>query len=59
MRSQSPTPVDYGTQGTGGMTHNDRDSRPADVFGGRVTLHVGGDRQAYLLLPIIPSQDGD
>jgi predicted acyl esterase len=48
----------YGTRGTGGMTHNDRDSRPADVFGGRVTLHVGGGRQAYLLLPIIPSQGG-
>src|SRR5262249_3363491 len=24
----------YGTRGTGGMTHNDADNRPADVFGG-------------------------
>jgi hypothetical protein len=36
------------------MTHNDPDDRPASVFGGRVTLHAGGTREAYLLLPIIP-----
>jgi hypothetical protein len=44
----------YGTRGTGGMTHNDPDNRPADLFGGRVTLHAGGGRESYLLLPIIP-----
>ncbi len=44
----------YATRGTGGMTHNDPDDRPADVFGGKVTLHAGGARRAYLLLPIIP-----
>jgi hypothetical protein len=38
------------------MTHNDPDSRPPGVFGGRVTLHAGGTRESYLLLPIIPSQ---
>lgn len=27
---------------------------PKEVFGGTVTLHVGGGRGAYLLLPIIP-----
>ena len=45
----------YGTRGTGGMTHNDPDARPAEVFGGRVTLHAGGAREAYLLLPVIPA----
>jgi len=44
----------YGTRGTGGMTHNDPDNRPTDLFGGRVTLHAGGGRESYLLLPIIP-----
>jgi hypothetical protein len=44
----------YGTRGTGGMTHNDTDSRPAGLFGGRVTLYAGGGRESYLLLPIIP-----
>ncbi len=44
----------YGTRGTGGMTHSDPDDRPADVFGGRVTLHAGGAREAYLLLPVFP-----
>ncbi|HEV8437673.1 MAG TPA: CocE/NonD family hydrolase [Methylomirabilota bacterium] len=44
----------YGTRGTGGMTHDDPDSRPKDVFGGQVTLHAGGGHDAYLLLPIIP-----
>ena len=46
----------YGTRSTGGMTHNDPDNRPADVFGGNVTLHAGGGREAYLLLPIIPAK---
>ena len=45
----------YGTRGTGGMTHNEPNNRPADVFGGRVTLHSGGGRESYLLLPIIPA----
>jgi predicted acyl esterase len=47
----------YGTRGTGGMTHNDPDDRPVDVFGGRVTLHTGGRREAYLLLPVIPEPE--
>ena len=36
------------------MTHNDPINRPRDVFGGMVTLHAGGGRESYLLLPIIP-----
>ncbi len=44
----------YGTRGTGGMTHNDPDDRPLDVFGGRVTLHAGGRWESCLLLPVIP-----
>ncbi|HEX2826989.1 MAG TPA: hypothetical protein VHP37_11630 [Burkholderiales bacterium] len=44
----------YGTRGTGGMTHDDPDDRPKDRFGGRVTLHAGGARVSYLLLPVIP-----
>ncbi len=44
----------YATRGTGGMTHNDQDNRPPEVFGGKVTLHTGGGQDAYLLLPVIP-----
>jgi predicted acyl esterase len=44
----------YGTRGTGGMTHADPDDRPVERFGGRVTLHAGGGRESYLLLPIVP-----
>jgi len=46
----------YATRGTGGMTHDDPDNRPKDVFSGTVTLHAGGGRDSYLMLPIIPSQ---
>ncbi|HEY7362902.1 MAG TPA: CocE/NonD family hydrolase, partial [Methylomirabilota bacterium] len=46
----------YATRGTGGMTHDDPDNRPKDIFGGTVTLHAGGGRDAYLLLPIIPGE---
>jgi uncharacterized protein len=48
----------YATRGTGGMTHDDPDDRPKDVFGGRVTLHAGGGRESSLLLPIIPPAGG-
>ena len=44
----------YSSRGTGGMTHNDADDRPAAVFGGTTTLHADGDRTPYVLLPIIP-----
>lgn len=46
----------YGTRGTGGMTHTDPDSRPMPIFGGKVSLHTGGDTEAYVLLPIIPTK---
>jgi len=45
----------YGTRGTGGMTHADPDDRPPAIFDNRVTLSSGGDRQSWLLLPIIPA----
>src|SRR5207244_2872432 len=48
----------YGTRGTGGMTHADADDRPANLFGGMVTLYAGGGRDSYLLLPIIPPKGG-
>jgi hypothetical protein len=44
----------YSSRGTGGMTHNDADDRPLEVFGGTTTLHADADGQPYLLLPIIP-----
>lgn len=46
----------YATRGTGGMTHNDPGNRPPDIFGGKVTLHAGGPRESYLLVPIIPAK---
>jgi hypothetical protein len=42
--------------GVGPFRHNDARDRPAAVFGGNVTLHTGPERQAYLLLPIIPAK---
>jgi predicted acyl esterase len=48
----------YATRGTGGMTHGDADDRPRTVFGGRVTLHAGGGRAPYLLVPIVSGEGG-
>ncbi len=48
----------YGTRGTGGMTHADPDDRPSNIFGGKITLHAGGERGSYLLVPIIPPPTG-
>jgi hypothetical protein len=39
--------------GVGPFRHNDPRDRPAAVFGGDVTLHMGPERQAHLLLPVI------
>jgi uncharacterized protein len=47
----------YATRGTGGMTHNDPDNRPPEVFGGKVTLTAGGPYASYLLVPIIPAKE--
>jgi predicted acyl esterase len=41
--------------GCGPFLHDDPQDRPAEVFGGRVTLHFGGGRAASVLLPVIPS----
>ncbi|MCZ6586910.1 MAG: CocE/NonD family hydrolase [Alphaproteobacteria bacterium] len=35
--------------------HNDPRDRPANIFGGEVTLHTSPDRKSYVLLPVIPN----
>ncbi len=42
--------------GSGPFVHKDPSDRPADVFGGTITLHTGGRNSSYLLLPIIPAE---
>ncbi len=41
-------------RGCGPFLHDDPQDRPAEVFGGKVTLHAGPGRMPHLLLPIIP-----
>ena len=41
--------------GCGPFLHDDPIDRPPEIFGGTTTLHVGPDKPAYLLLPIIPA----
>jgi predicted acyl esterase len=40
--------------GCGPFLHNDLRDRPAALFGGKVTLHVGPQHPSYILLPIVP-----
>ena len=40
--------------GCGPFLHNEPRDRPPKIFGGKVTLHIGPDQPAYVLLPIIP-----
>jgi predicted acyl esterase len=40
--------------GVGPFLHNEPRDRPPDPFGGTVTLHVGPEQPAHVLLPIIP-----
>ncbi len=46
--------VRYEMTGVGQFLHNHPKERPAEIFGGKTTLHFTGGRQPYLLLPIIP-----
>ena len=41
-------------RGVGPFRHDSPEGRPADVYGGAVTLHTGGPAPAHLLLPVIP-----
>jgi len=43
-------------RGCGPFLHDDPESRPSEVFGGKTTLHFGPDRESYLLLPVIPAK---
>jgi predicted acyl esterase len=43
--------------GCGPFLHDDPNDRPPERFGGTTTLHTGGDREAFALLPIIPSEE--
>ena len=38
--------------------HSDPRDRPADVYGGKVTLHADDGRSPYLLLPVVPLRPG-
>lgn len=40
--------------GVGPFLHDIRGDRPADIFGGTVTVHTGGDHPSYVLLPVVP-----
>jgi predicted acyl esterase len=39
--------------GVGPFLHDDPRDRPNDIYGGTTTLHIGADREPYLLLPVI------
>lgn len=43
-------------RGSGPFLHDDSRDRPAAVFGGQTTLHVGAGRESYVMLPIVPPQ---
>ncbi|MEE9534309.1 MAG: CocE/NonD family hydrolase [Acidimicrobiia bacterium] len=42
--------------GVGPFLHDEWRDRPTEIFGAKVTLHVGPQQPAYVLLPIIPPQ---
>jgi uncharacterized protein len=45
----------YTLTGVGPFLHDHPADRPAQVFGGRNTIHFQPERQPYLLLPVIPT----
>jgi len=41
-------------RGCGPFLHDDPRDRPPQIFGGKTTLHIGPDRAACVIIPIIP-----
>ncbi|HUZ88843.1 MAG TPA: CocE/NonD family hydrolase [Candidatus Acidoferrales bacterium] len=52
--SQFARDFHYAHRGVGPFTHADPQMRPAEVFGGEVTIHTGPEHPSHLLLPLIP-----
>ena len=44
-------------KGSGPFLHDDPRDRPAEVFGGKITLHAGGERESYVLIPVVPPKE--
>jgi len=40
-------------QGVAWFTHNDPRDRPKEIYDSTNTIHTGGARQSYLLLPVM------
>jgi predicted acyl esterase len=43
-------------RGCGPFLHDDPRDRPAEVFGGENTVHMGPGRESYLLIPVVPAK---
>jgi uncharacterized protein len=43
--------------GNGPFLHNDSRDRAIAIYGGRTTLHLGGGRKNFMLLPIVPAKE--
>ena len=46
----------YPMKGVGPFLHRNPKDRPAEVFGGKNTLHFSAEMKPYLLLPVIPKK---
>jgi hypothetical protein len=44
-------------KGCGPFIHNDPQDRPEAIFGGKNTIHGGGKKLSYLIVPIIPKRN--
>jgi hypothetical protein len=42
--------------GVGPFLHDDPRDRPMSIYGGKTTIHLGGGRESFLLLPVIPAK---
>ena len=42
--------------GNGPFLHDDPRDRPVAIYGGKTTIHLGGGRENFVLLPIIPDR---
>jgi predicted acyl esterase len=54
-----PSHLGVEMRGAGFWRHDEPQERPAEIYDGNVTVHGGGERESYLLLPVIPTSRED
>lgn len=55
LEKAAHSPLGLMMTGSGPFLHNDKRTRPPEIYEGKITVHTGGSTTSYLMLPVMPS----